>query len=130
MDTNILLESGTNELEILEFKVADNYYGINVAKIIEILNYQHVTPVPNSHPFVEGIFMPRDTIISVINLRKCLGYPDNPNNEGLLFITNFNNLNTAFHVDQVLGELVDQSGRLGVFVVRRHGGADFERGNE
>jgi len=103
MDTNILLESGTNELEILEFKVADNYYGINVAKIIEILNYQHVTPVPNSHPFVEGIFMPRDTIISVINLRKCLGYPDDPDNEGLFFITNFNNLNTAFHVDQVLG---------------------------
>ena len=103
MDTNILLESGTNELEILEFKVADNYYGINVAKIIEILNYQHVTPVPNSHPFVEGIFMPRDTIISVINLRKCLGYPDDPDIEGLFFITNFNNLNTAFHVDQVLG---------------------------
>ncbi|MQN00547.1 MAG: chemotaxis protein CheV [Lachnospiraceae bacterium] len=103
MDTNILLESGTNELEILEFKIADNYYGINVAKIIEILNYQHVTPVPNAHPFVEGIFMPRDTIISVINLRKCLGYPDDPDNEGLLFITNFNNLNTAFHVDQVLG---------------------------
>lgn len=103
MDTNILLESGTNELEILEFKVADNYYGINVAKIIEILNYQHVTPVPNSHPFVEGIFMPRDTMISVINLRKCLGYPDDKQNEGLLFITNFNNLNTAFHVDEVLG---------------------------
>ena len=103
MDTNILLESGTNELEILEFKVADNYYGINVAKIIEILNYQHVTPVPNSHPFVEGIFMPRDTIISVISLRKCLGYPDDPDIEGLFFITNFNNLNTAFHVDQVLG---------------------------
>ncbi len=37
MDTNILLESGTNELEILEFKVADNHYGINVAKIREIL---------------------------------------------------------------------------------------------
>ena len=103
MDTNILLESGTNELEILEFKVADNFYGINVANIIEILNYQHVTPVPNSHPFVEGIFMPRDTMISVINLRKCLGYPDDPKVEGLFFITNFNSLNTAFHVDQVLG---------------------------
>ena len=103
MDTNILLESGTNELEILEFKVADNYYGINVAKIREILVYQHVTPVPNSHPFVEGIFMPRDTMISVINLRKCLGYEDDPEIEGLLFITNFNKLNTAFHVDSVLG---------------------------
>lgn len=33
MDTNILLESGTNELEVLEFTLGDNYYGINVAKI-------------------------------------------------------------------------------------------------
>ena len=32
MDTNILLESGTNELEILEFTINDNSYGINVAK--------------------------------------------------------------------------------------------------
>ena len=36
MDTNILLESGTNELEILEFALGDNHYGINVAKIKEI----------------------------------------------------------------------------------------------
>lgn len=103
MDTNILLESGTNELEILEFRIEDNYYGINVAKIREILTYQHVTPIPNSHPFIEGIFMPRDSMITVINLRKCLGYPDLPEGQGLFFITNFNNLNTAFHVDQVLG---------------------------
>lgn len=58
MDTNILLESGTNELEILEFTLGDNHYGINVAKIREILSYQKVTPVPNTHPSVEGIFMP------------------------------------------------------------------------
>ena len=44
MDTNILLESGTNELEVLEFTWGDNYYGINVAKIREILTYQQVTP--------------------------------------------------------------------------------------
>ena len=37
METNILLESGTNELEILEFRVGGNYYGMNVAKIKEIL---------------------------------------------------------------------------------------------
>ena len=36
MDTGILLESGTNELEILEFMVGNNRYGINVAKIREI----------------------------------------------------------------------------------------------
>ena len=48
MDTNILLESGTNELEVLEFTLGDNYYGINVAKIREILTYQQVTPVPQT----------------------------------------------------------------------------------
>lgn len=103
MDTNILLESGTNELEVLEFRVDDNFYGINVAKIREIITYQHVTPVPNSHPFVEGIFMPRDTMLTVISLRRCLGYKDTASEDGLFFITNFNSLNTAFHVDEVLG---------------------------
>ena len=102
MDTNILLESGTIELEILEFALGDNHYGINVAKIREILQYMPVTPVPNAHPSVEGIFMPRDTMISVINLRRCLGMPD-AEKEGLFIITNFNNLNIAFHVDEVIG---------------------------
>ena len=102
MDTNILLESGTNELEILEFALGDNHYGINVAKIREILQYMPVTPVPNAHPCIEGIFMPRDIMISVINLRRCLGMPDG-DKEGLFIITNFNKLNIAFHVDEVIG---------------------------
>nr|WP_308648988.1 chemotaxis protein [uncultured Agathobacter sp.] len=102
MDTNILLESGTNELEVLEFTLGDNHYGINVAKIREILQYTPVTPVPNSHPSVEGIFMPRDTMITVINLKKCLGLPET-DEKGLFIITNFNKLNVAFHVDEVIG---------------------------
>lgn len=102
MDTNILLESGTNELEILEFTLEDNHYGINVAKIREILQYQPVTPVPNTHPSVEGIFMPRDTMITVINLRSCLGLGQQ-DQDGLFIITNFNKLDIAFHVDQVIG---------------------------
>ena len=39
METNILMESGTNELEVLEFTIGKNHYGINVAKIKEILSY-------------------------------------------------------------------------------------------
>ena len=102
MDTNILLENGTNELEVLEFTLDGNAYGINVAKIREIINYQEVTPVPNSHPSIEGIFMPRDTMITAIDLKNCLqrGTSDAG---GLFIITNFNKLDIAFHVDAVLG---------------------------
>ncbi len=102
MDTKILLENGTNELEILEFTLAGNSYGINVAKIREIIPYQAVTPVPNSHPSIEGIFMPRDTMITAIDLKNCLGRGESEEN-GLFIITNFNKLDIAFHVENVLG---------------------------
>lgn len=104
METNILLENGTNELEILEFIIDGNFYGINVAKIREIIPYQKVTPVPNSHPSIEGIFMPRDTMISVINLPKELKLKESysPASD-MMIITNFNNLNIAFHVQSVVG---------------------------
>jgi two-component system chemotaxis response regulator CheV len=102
METNILLENGTNELEVLEFTLGDNHYGINVAKVREILSFQPVTPIPNSHPSVEGVFMPRDLMLTVINLKNCIGVEQN-SEEGLFIITNFNKLNVAFHVDEVLG---------------------------
>ncbi len=104
MDNNILLESGTNELEILEFAVGNNHYGINVAKVREILPYKTPTPVPNTHPSVEGIFMPRGEIITIVNLGKSLNI-ELPSIEGqdMYIITNFNKLNVGFHVQKVLG---------------------------
>jgi len=102
MDTKILLENGTNELEVLEFELGGNAYGINVAKIKEIIPYQTVTPVPNSHPSIEGIFMPRDTMITAIDLKNCLQRGVSTPG-GLFIITNFNKLDIAFHVDSVKG---------------------------
>ncbi|WP_026525827.1 MULTISPECIES: chemotaxis protein [unclassified Butyrivibrio] len=102
MESKILLENGTNELEVLEFKIDDHCYGINVAKIKEIIVYEPVTPVPNAHPSIEGIFMPRDTMITAIDLRNCLQRGASKAG-GLFIITNFNKLDIAFHVDAVVG---------------------------
>lgn len=102
MDTKILLENGTNELEILEFTLGNNSYGINVAKIREIITYEPITPVPNSHPSIEGIFMPRDIMITAIDLKNCLGRGVSEPT-GLFILTNFNKLDLAFHVDSVQG---------------------------
>lgn len=102
MDTKILLENGTNELEVLEFILAGNSYGINVAKVKEIIPYQPVTPVPNAHPSIEGIFMPRETMITAIDLKNCLQRGE-CSSSGLFIITNFNKLDIAFHVDNVVG---------------------------
>ncbi len=104
MDTNILLESGTNELEILEFIVGGHYYGINVAKIREIITHQPLTPIPNGHPFVEGAFSTRGETISVVNLARALGFPEEETaQQDMFLITNFNGISTGFHVHGVVG---------------------------
>lgn len=102
--TKILLESGTNELEIMEFTIAGELFGINVAKVREIMMAQEVKNMPNAHAFVEGVFKPRDEIITVIDLGKYLNLPKSEENTHDIFIvTHFNKLNFAFHVETVVG---------------------------
>ena len=102
VDTNILLETGTNELEILEFIISGNNYGINVAKITELMQVQEVQEMPLSHPCVEGVFQPRNEVYTIVDLAKYLGlgqseYPE----KDIFIITNFNQMNIAFHVHAV-----------------------------
>jgi len=102
IDSNILLETGTNELEILEFVISGNSYGINVAKITELMQVQPVQEMPLSHPCVEGVFQPRNEVYTIVDLSRYLGlgqseYPD----KDIFIITNFNMMNIAFHVHAV-----------------------------
>ena len=102
VDTNILLETGTNELEILEFIISGNSYGINVAKITELMQSQEVQEMPLSHPCVEGVFQPRDEVYTIVDLSRYLGLGQSENpDKDIFIITNFNKMNIAFHVHAV-----------------------------
>ncbi len=93
------------EIEVLEFRAGGNSYGINVNDIREILPYnKKPIVIHNAHPYIEGIIKPRDFIISIINIVKCLKLTnsDEYKNE-MLIVTSINNLNVAFHVDSVKG---------------------------
>lgn len=50
------LETGTNEFEIVEFNVGKVNYGINVAKVREVINLVPITKMPQAHPYVDGLF--------------------------------------------------------------------------
>ena len=100
----ILLESGTNEIEVLKFTVQGEFYGINVAKVQEIIMSSKVKPMPHAHPSVEGIFKPRDTLITVINLSHYLsGEMAEKTPRDLFIITNFNRMTVAFRVQSIEG---------------------------
>ncbi len=103
MESKILLESGTNELELLEFTVGNNSYGINIAKVSEIMTDQVVTPIPNGPEEVEGVFIPRDKLISVVDLHKVLHIPPVPSKKTIFIVCQFNQMVVAFHVSGVKG---------------------------
>lgn len=97
----ILLESGTNEIEVMKFTIGGNLYGINVAKVLEIMISAPVKPMPHTHPAVEGIFKPRDTVITVVDLPKYLGAESPKDAKDIFIITNFNKMCIAFRVHTV-----------------------------
>ena len=102
--TEILLESGTNELEIMEFTIDRELFGINVAKVREIMKNSAVKKMQHTHPAIEGIYKPRGEVITVIDLAKYLNMPPSENNERDMFIiAAFNNMSFAFHVHSVVG---------------------------
>jgi two-component system chemotaxis response regulator CheV len=79
-------------------------YGINVAKVREIMMSDKVKPIPHAHPSVEGIFKPRDLLLTVIDLPHYLtGSVSEKQTKDLFIITNFNKLHIAFRVHSVVG---------------------------
>ncbi|WP_322172832.1 chemotaxis protein [Acutalibacter caecimuris] len=100
----ILLESGTNEIQILRFTIDGVLYGINVAKVRQITISEPVKFMPHTHEAVEGIFKPRDEVITVINLPRFLDCPNyEPKQKDMFILTGFNKMTVAFRVHTVEG---------------------------
>ncbi|KHF40288.1 chemotaxis protein [Halalkalibacter okhensis] len=98
----ILLESGTNELEVIAFGVGAGTFGINVMKVREIIQAPPVTPMPNSHPHIEGIIRLRDEVITVVNLSTVLGLGQSQNpSQDKMIISELNQIKVAFRVQNV-----------------------------
>ncbi|SES32150.1 chemotaxis protein [Salipaludibacillus aurantiacus] len=98
----VLLESGTNELEIIVFEVGRGLFGINVMKVREIIQPLSMTLMPHSHPNVEGIIRLREEIMPVIDLAKAIGFkkPETPGRDKLI-VAELNQVKVAFHVHSV-----------------------------
>lgn len=104
MENKILLETGTNELEIVVFKVGSGTFGINVAKVESIITHQPVAEVPNIPKGVKGVINHRGNVINVIDLEEVLNFPsDIPEKDRFLIVTHFNNTTYAFEVSSVVG---------------------------
>ncbi|WP_297987666.1 chemotaxis protein [Anoxybacillus sp.] len=98
----ILLESGTNELEIVEFLIGGNRFAINVIKVKEIIHPIAPTKVPHAHPYIEGIIELRGEVLPLIDLAKALGFGPSQNPaQDKYIVAQFNQQKVVFHVHNV-----------------------------
>jgi len=111
IDTGILLETGTNELEILEFYIVEtlengeevkNYFGINVAKVMQVIESPNLEPPESApHPSFMGTIPLRDLILPVLDLSVWLELNMPKTERDIVIITEFSKSVTGFLVSGV-----------------------------
>lgn len=101
LEKDILLESGTNEMEVLVFRVGGLTFGINVAKVREVLPTPKLTSLPRAHASIKGVFQLRNRVISCLSLIDHLSLERQPGGEQCVILTEINHQQTAFLVDAV-----------------------------
>ncbi len=109
--STILTESGTNELEIIEFHLEKQlpdgstktcYYGINVAKVREVIRVPETTDYPNAQPHMIGVFSSRDVLTPLVDLAGWLGVPTRQDLERkFVIVTDFNKMTNGFLIDSI-----------------------------
>lgn len=110
-NNTILLESGTNELEIIEFhlekllpsgETKTCYYGINVAKVREVIRVPETTDYPNAQPHMIGVFSSREILTPLVDLAGWLAVPTKNTIENkYVIVTDFNRMTNGFLIDSI-----------------------------
>lgn len=104
------LKVGSNEMELVDFRILkqeegrvyEGIYGVNVSKVREIIKMPHLTELPGTPEFIEGIFDLRNVVIPVVNLAKWMriNEPENSSENKRVIITEFNNILIGFIVHE------------------------------
>ncbi|HAS88772.1 MAG TPA: chemotaxis protein CheV, partial [Desulfovibrio sp.] len=111
LDNEILLDTGTNEFEIIEFFIDEvdggdddrDYFGINVAKVLEVVEAPKGLEAAEGapHPSYLGTMSLRDIILPVIDLAVWLDIERKKSEFELIVVTEINNVITGFLVSGV-----------------------------
>lgn len=106
LDHGILLETGTNEFEIVEFIIRsdkEHHFGINVAKVREVIRLPEMVKVPDAHPSVVGTANIRQKLVPLIDLGSWLDLKFEPGDTSKkIIVTFFNHQYNGFIVDEVV----------------------------
>jgi two-component system chemotaxis response regulator CheV len=104
MNNNILLESGTGELEIIEFIANGNHYAINVVKVKEVIEMPKsgLTKLPDPKPEIAGLILCREEILTLIDLKYVITKKAAGNLGSKVIVCEFNKIKVSFNIDDIV----------------------------
>ena len=100
---DILLDAGTNEVEILTFRVGEQHCGVNVAKVRHIHTVEHTTFLPRFPESVDGVIAVSNAVVPAVDLQKYLwgSRQEGLQDDGRYLLLDFNDQLMAFRVEAV-----------------------------
>ena len=106
-------ERSRQEIQLACFRLGEEFYGLDILKIKEIIRPQKLTPVPKAPAFIEGMINLRGVVIPVADMRKRFDLP-------ILQNSRKNRVIVCSVAGKVIGLLVDE-----VTEVRRYARQDI-----
>jgi purine-binding chemotaxis protein CheW len=97
-------EPTDERLEVLEFALADEKYGIESSYVREVFSLKELTALPCTPSFVLGLVNVRGQILSVIDIKKFFGLPDQDRTgRNKVIVVHTDRLELGILADAVLG---------------------------
>lgn len=86
--------------QLVVFRLANEFYGVDIGAVNTIIRMQEITEIPQTPEFVEGVINLRGSIIPVIDLRKRFALP-------VETLTKASRIVVVESVGQMIGMVVD-----------------------
>lgn len=105
--------TATPVTHVVEFRLGEDLFGINVARVFEVIRYPAVRALPHTPPFLEGAAELRGAVLPIVDLRKRFGIDPSPTGpETRVIVTDLGGEKIGLVVDRVLGVIRLAAGEM------------------
>ncbi len=96
------LQTGSNELRVLEYRAAGISFGINILKVSKIVSeINQLIQIPESDPSIQGVFKDMNRLVPIVDLAAVLGMEHEKSKHDKVIVTEFFGMQTGFHVERI-----------------------------
>lgn len=92
----------------LSFIVCDELFAVNVSKVLEVLQMQHITRVPNAPNYIRGIINFRGEVVPVFESRIKFTLPDrNDESSFVIIVLDLSKEGEVFRIGAIVDRVKD-----------------------